>query len=142
MSLIVSDRVVLSLLPGSQPSKDFGNQPSKDLSLGLLKVQFPGGIGTFSILFLSIQFRFVIHFLPIGPESVISSFLTSLFIDYKEVEGALPKKTTCYEGVFCNYFSIGMLTCRTQLMFRSWQYVLESMINLPFNPFIDGDQAC
>ena len=59
-----------------------------------------------------------------------------------EVEGALPEKTTCYEGVFCNYFSIGMLTCRTQLMFRSWQYVLELMNNPPFNPSIDGDQAC
>ena len=27
-----------------------------------------------------------------------------------EVEGALPEKVTSYEGVFYNYFSIGMLT--------------------------------
>lgn len=27
-----------------------------------------------------------------------------------EVEGELPEKVTCYEGVFYNYFSIGMLT--------------------------------
>ena len=32
-----------------------------------------------------------------------------------EVEGALPEKVTSYEGVFYNYFSIGMLTWLVEL---------------------------
>ncbi|THG10109.1 hypothetical protein TEA_021679 [Camellia sinensis var. sinensis] len=44
----------------------------------------------------------------IGAKSPANTGTSSLELSELKIDGQLPEKVSCYEGVFCNYFSIGM----------------------------------